>query len=520
MRTTLPRTFSWMRSLLLGSAGAVTLTACAAGWPAVMDPTDIASIREGTPQIRRVRDLGSVHIGQAGPLLAESDGVITMGELLLVEGSGFGKQPTVSIAGHPAEVRWRTAGGGIVLQVPLGSAAGEQTLAVEAGGRRAQAAVTLQRLGVVLDSRRGLLHIVQVGGEAAPSPTVQNVGQPLTLPGAHALALSSDGAAAYVLCRSGAADQIAIVDLTAPGGPRVHDTRPLRHAAHSLLTAERAPTLAAVGPGAVTVWDIREPRRPAPWSPAELPDAAHAARTAALDPTGNLLALALDEGNQVLFFDIKPGRTEVKPRPVGQIAVLPTVKQQLLRSLRFAADGETLWVTSGDSAASRAFGHQPTRMTAVEVGAEDSASGERQLAVHKTLDLRDAGAPVQLSLGRAAPVAAGTTIRTPPEKTALFFTAVSPAGLVHPGDGDSALIRSDLSGNTTELLSGKELLVGLDISPDARLAVATRCRPGPSGLTVTVAHLTSGTTSTVALGPADAGDLQPPFDHLTLLVQP
>lgn len=485
-----------------------------------MDPADIAGLGEGTPHIRRVRDLGSVHIGQAGPLLAESDGVITMGELLLIEGSGFGKQPTVGIAGHPAELRWRTAGGGIVVQVPSGSAAGEQALWVEAGGRRAQTTVTLQRLGVILDARRGLLHTVRIGGESGPSPSVQTVGQPLPLPGAHALALSSDGAAAYVLARSGAVDQIAIIDLTAPQGPRVHDTRPLRHAAHSLLAAERAPTLLAVGASAATVWDIREPRRPAPWRPADLPDTARAARTAALDPSGTLLALAGEENNQVLLLDIKPGRTEVKPRPVGQVDVLPAVKQPLLRSLRFASDGETLWVTSGDSAASRTLGHQPTRVIAVDVGAEDSGSGERLLAVHKTIDLRDAGAPVQLSLGRAAPVAAGTTIRTPPEKTSLFFTAVSPAGLVHPGDGDSALVRSDLSGNTTELLSGKELLVGLDLSPDARLAVATRCAPGPTGLTVTVANLAAGTTSTIPLGPADAADLQPPFDRLTLLLQP
>ena len=54
--------------------------------------------------------------------------------------------------------------------------------------------------------RRGALHFVRIGGEAGPSPTVQTVGQPLALPGAHAVALSSDGAAAYVLCRSGQAD--------------------------------------------------------------------------------------------------------------------------------------------------------------------------------------------------------------------------------------------------------------------------------------------------------------------------
>ena len=176
-----------MAVVSLGSAALSVLAACSGGFPAVMDPSDIASLREGTPRISRVRDLGSVHIGQAGPLLAESDGVITMGELVLVEGSGFGKQPTVQIAGHPAELRWRTAGGGIVVQVPLGSASGEQPLWVEAGGQRAQTQVTLQRLGVILDARRGAVHVVRVGGEAGPAPTAQTVGQPLKLPGAHAL---------------------------------------------------------------------------------------------------------------------------------------------------------------------------------------------------------------------------------------------------------------------------------------------------------------------------------------------
>jgi hypothetical protein len=261
-------------------------------------------------------------------------------------------------------------------------------------------------------------------------------------------------------------------------------------------------------------------RRPAPWSPTELPEPGRTATTATLDPAGTLLALSLDEGNQVLFVELKQGRTAVAARPVGQVAVLPTVKQQLLRSLRFAADGETLWVTSGDNAQSRAQGHQPTRLSAVEIGPADAASGERAFTVHKTLDLRDAGAPVQLTLGRAPPVAAGTTIRTPPEKTSLFFTAVSPEGFDHPGAGESALLRSDLSGNATELLSSKELLIGLDVSPDARLAVATRCAKGPAGLAVTVANLAAGTTTTVPLGPADEADLQPPFDRLTLLVQP
>jgi hypothetical protein len=495
----------------------------------VLDPSEIYSLSAGTPRIWRVRDLGAVHIGQAGPLLAESDGVFTMGELVLIEGSGFGKQPTVTIGQRPAELRWRTAGGGIIVRVPPGSAAGPQPLWVEADGRRAETAVNLQRLGLVLDSRRGQLHVVRIGGESGPAPTVQSAGAPLKLPGAHALALSADGAAAYILVRHGEVDDVAIIDLTAPAGPRVHDTRPLRHAAHSLLAAERAPTLAAVGASAVTLWDISEARRPAPWRPTELPDNAQGSQAAALDPAGTLLALALAEGNQVVFVELQAGHTQVRAQPAGQVAVVPLAKQPLLRSLRFASDGQTLWVTAGDNPASRALGHQPTRLVAIEIGAagttpdQPAASterGPRPLTVQKTIELRDAGAPVQLTLGRALPIAAGTTIRTPPEKAAVFLTTVTPTVFEHAAGAESALWRSDGSGNASPLLSGKERLGGLDVSPDARLAVATRCSPGPVGLTVTVTSLAAGTTTSAALGPADEADMQPPFDHLTLSLQP
>ena len=166
------------------------------------------------------------------------------------------------------------------------------------------------------------------------------------------------------------------------------------------------------------------------------------------------------------------------------------------------------------------MGHQPTRLSAVAIGPADQASGERAISVHKTLELRDAGVPIQLTVGRAQPVAAGTTIRTPPEKAALFLTTVAPAVFEQPAAADSAILRSDLGGNSTQLLGGKELRSGLDVSPDASLAVATNCTPGPTDLTVTAANLAVGTTTTIPLGAADEGDLKPPFEHLTLVMQP
>lgn len=516
--------------LLLG--GLLGVAGCGASFPPVLSAADIGSLREGSPRIARVRDLGAAHIGRPGPLQAEPDGRIVMGELILIEGSGFGIQPAAGIGSRSGEILWRTSGGGIVMRVPVGSAAGRQTAWVQAGFRRTEAPVELHRIGLVLDTRRGKLHTVLVRGDADATPGVTAAGAPLDVPDARALAISPSGAAAYVLQHGGGApgggDRIAIVDLAAPGGPRITETRPLRHAVHSLVVAERDPVLAAVGPDQVTLWDLTEARRPAPWAPAPLPEEVQGAHAAALDPSGTLLGLAVAETNQVLLVRIKPGLAKVSPRLVGQIAALPSVRQPVLHSLRFSADGETLWLTSGDTVASRPAGHQPTRVTAIriappsgEAGAAPAPDADRTLEIRKTIELRDAGAPVRFSLARAQPVAAGSAIRTPPETSTLFLTTVAPAALDGKAPADGALLKSDLGGAVTPLVSGKEALVGLDVSPDAGLALLATAAAGPDGLQVAAVPTRSGAApARLSLGAAESTTPAPPFDQYVVVLQP
>lgn len=501
------------------------LGGCGATWPAVIDPSDIADLREARPHISRVRDLGAVHIGQAGPLLAESDGQFAIGEMVLIEGSGFGKQPTLTIGGRPAEVRWRTQGGGIVTQIPAGSAVGAQTVSVQSGGGQAAVPLQLSRLAVLLDGRRGQLQALRVARGGA-TPTAEAVGSPLTIPGAQALALSYDGAAAYVLLQGApqAASSVAIVDLVAPGGPRIAETRQLRHPAQLLVAAERAGVLAMIGTESaqLTLWDIREARRPAPWQPAALPASVKQARAAALHPDGQLLALALPEDNQIVVLDVKPGLTAVVPRQVAALSALPGMRQPLVHAhgLRFSSDGSTLWLSSGDNADSQTAGHQPTRITAMELKLPEAGLGsgaEAGLEVLKTLDLRDAGAPLSLALARTPPVSAGTAIRTPPEKATVFLTTTKSAS----GSASAAgLWRSDLQGHITPLYSGKELLAGLDVSPDAKLAVTARVGSGAAGRSLAVTDLETSADVKVPLGASDESDLAAPFDRLQLLLQP
>lgn len=496
---------------------------CGPLFPNVMEPTDIPTLREGSPRIRGVRDMGAVHIGKAGPLAAESDGAIHVGELLLIEGSGFGKGPTVAIAGRPAEVRWRTEGGGIVVQVPAGCAVGPQRLSVQNGDGRDEVPVTLQRLAAVLDPRRGELYALRVGNGA---PTTAGPALRLGSPGSQPLgmAMSPDGVAAYVLLATSGKQgtptgEVVVVDLVAPGGPRVADTRKLRHRAHSITAAERAGVLAMVGDEQVTLWDINEARRPAAWQPSNLPAAAQKAWTAALHPGGTLLAMAMADSNDVVLVDVAlvPDKTGIRPRELAVLNALPEARQPLLNRLRFASDGETLWLTSGDNAMSLGSGHQPTRLTALGLshGATQggSATGDAApasketdvgLAVLKTVELKSAGAPIDLALGRRPPVSSGTTIRMPPERAAVFVSTV--AGLAGAGGGGEkirgSLARGDLAGGLKALSAGDEIVAGLDVSPGAEIAVSARIRPGDGQLSLAVTDLLSGGDVTTALGTA------------------
>src|SRR5258708_5929001 len=82
------------------------------GWPQVVDTRSLFG--GGSPSIGSIRDLGGAVPPESGSFVGEPDGVASPGEHLLIEGSGFGKQPTVTIGGRAAEVVARTSGGGIL----------------------------------------------------------------------------------------------------------------------------------------------------------------------------------------------------------------------------------------------------------------------------------------------------------------------------------------------------------------------------------------------------------------------
>src|SRR5215831_3225353 len=81
--------WAWMVALGIGCSST--------GWPTLVDVCDIGATF-GAPEISRIRDMGNPYVPVVGEIEgAESDGVATPGEMILIEGSGFGKQPTVMV---------------------------------------------------------------------------------------------------------------------------------------------------------------------------------------------------------------------------------------------------------------------------------------------------------------------------------------------------------------------------------------------------------------------------------------
>lgn len=468
------------------------LLGCAGTWPQVVSSDALYDLRQGTPRIARMRDLGAPHIGRPGAFSPESDGMHLIGELLLIEGSGFGRQPTVRMAGRPAEVLWRTEGGGLVVRIPTGSAVGAQRVSVENSQGQDEQPLTLSRLVTVLDPRRQTVYALRMaGGPLTP------YGQPIAIPGARALAQSFDGSAAYVLQDR----QVAVIDLVAAGGPRLVDQRPIKHAAHSLAAAEQAGVLAIVGDAEVTRWEITEGRNPSPWPPAPLPESAQKPWSAALSPSGNHLALALADSNHVVLLDVRPQRTAVVPTEIASVNALPEARLPLLHKLRFSLDGQTLWLSSGDSQGSLSAGHQPLRMTALACGPDAG------LSVLKTVELPKAGAPIDFVVSRQRAVVSGSTIRQPAERETLFLTTLSSlpktAASIDPGLTGS-LLRSSLSGQNQALSSEPAMLGGVEFDPVSGVILTAAYHPGSPSIRVAATDVQSGAAQTTQLPAPDA----------------
>ena len=213
----------------LWAAPALGLWGCGATTGAATFPTLVAATAvpasTKTPVVRSVRGLGGASrgggvgrlpVGGASPSIADplvaDDGRAVVGETLLVDGEGFGRQPSVLVAGKAARVLARTAGAGLLIRVPPGVPTGIQNLTVRNRFGAASFALNIRRFAAVLPAQGGQVAWADIEAQGIVAYQTSEIAE------ADGLTLSADGRAAFVT--SGARGMVTVFDLAANGGPQ------------------------------------------------------------------------------------------------------------------------------------------------------------------------------------------------------------------------------------------------------------------------------------------------------------
>jgi hypothetical protein len=464
--------------LLVALGGGLGLAGASCAGPRqqiVEDRFDLAE-SSSAPEVTDIADLGGGDVPLQGLLpLEASDGVAVVGETLWIHGRSFGRQPFVTVGGRPAAVLARTRDGGILARVPPLTAPGPQPVTVANDSGRGEKAISVRRLAAVLSGDAGQLAWADLGPDG---PTKAGV---LAVPGRRLLALSPDGRAAYVA--ESARSLVDVIDVAANGGPKIVYRLDLgKEPVIALAAAARAWTLAVVRAHDVALLDLTSPLRPARVTPRALPDEIREGHivSADLSPDGKILAVASEAGNRVAFLELS---TRGRAGLVATLPVLPDVRESVLADLAFSPLGDTLWITTGDTARSRASGPQPTQVFAARL---EGAGPTMSARLARALTLPEAAAPERLSTGRTTPLASGSAIRLPPERATVFVTArardagagdkaAASPGSARAGDvGDKAaaspgvVLRVGAEDAATAMLSEPGRFGQPDLSPDGR----------------------------------------------------
>jgi IPT/TIG domain-containing protein len=479
-----------------GGAGARTL----------VEPRGVPE-SSGAPSLARVVDVGELAglpaIGQSLPRL-DSDGKFEVGELVLIEGSDFGRQPTINIGGRPAAVLARTGSGAILARIPTGVPTGAVEVEVSHPGGRGTRGIDVRRHAVV--ALRDAVHVLSVGADGAVALTAT-----LPLPGARDVAISSDGSVVYVVADAAGGEpaRLAVISLVSGGGP--HLVRSLRlpgTRVRRVVTAEGAALGVAVVPGHLVPFETSTPSQPALYDPVAL-DGDDAVVAAALHPQGRSLGLLLADNRLRL---VEVGRPDAAV--VGDpIELLPGERVPLARDLGWSPAGDELWVLTGDGAASLAVGQHPPRLLRVAVDGGPSVRGQ--------VEVVGVDAPTALAVAHRESIQAGTAIRSTARKAALVVASVE-RELLKPGGVGKAmatphpfgqLVRTDLEGQGQSIWIGESLVGDVELTEDVEyvLAVAARVVPGKAGweIGVDVVPLAGGAGHRVVLGSV-AGEAPPP----------
>jgi len=438
-----------------------------------MDVRDI-SRAGGAPAIESITDLGNVVVPDSGPmaLVGPAQGSAVIGELLLVRGSNFGKQPRLTIGGRGTAVLAHVKGSGVVVRVPWGIDPGMVDVEVEHNRGRHVQKFTIKRLGLLATGDAVQVFEVDAGGGV-------KLGKKLPMPGAVRVTYSFDGAAAYVAGGRGKL-WLKTVDMTG-AAPRVtsEDTFPGKRLV-DLVSAKQAPLGAVVSDTHIVVYDTSKSYDAALYSPHKI---AHSlfkkgVLSAAMGGRGKTLALLLSDLNEVAVFDIS------EPTVLGQLSVVKLLEEQRLpvvQDLSYSPDGYSLWVAAGDTSRSVGGARIPAKVVQLEVRPVTKDKPSVTLSVHKNWDMGQGYGPVDLAVARGEPIPPGTAIRPEPSKSVVYVSALpsdfvaEKAGRFFHAKGKGRVVRTSIEKEPQSVVLGEWLLTSQDVVGKTQVMVAAGC---------------------------------------------
>lgn len=445
----------------------------------------------GAPSITRIVDLGDQSsVPASGPIsVKRSDGRFVVGELILIEGSDFGRLPTISIDGRPADSLARTRDGGIVLRVPTRVSAGSVRVTVSHPSGVAHHSITITRYAMIASSNA--THMLRVGKTAVEAEAS------IDTQGVVALCFSQDGQAGYIATPK----TVSVVSMAAADGPARLQTLDVGGAIHSLACRPGLPMLVALTTDNVVLIDTRVPT--AVTKAGEVRIEGGITR-AVLGPDGQHLALITSSGNELVVVDVSDVQS---PSVVTKLGLFPTETVPLLQDLAFSPSGNEIWVLSGNSKQSTAAGLRPTLLTTVK---RDGG----KLTSDRSATIQLAQAPQFLAVSRRKTIMAAAAVRSTRQRAVMLVSSVS-TGLVSPdasAEGRGQLLRVDLDGNATVLRDTTSLYSTIVLTHDQkRVLSATRIvEEGTSAVGL----------STISLDGGDANELRIADDSQTDVLAP
>ena len=459
---------------VLPMALAILAGGCSSGKiPHIMDVRDI-SRAGGTPVIESIADLGNIVIPDRGPitLAGPGQGSAVIGELLLVRGSNFGKQPRLTIGGRGTTVLAHVEGGGVVVRVPWGIDPGAVDVEVEHGRGQHSQKFTIRRVGLLATGDG--LQVFDVDATGAVK-----LGKKLPMAGAARITYSFDGAAAYV---AGGTKKLWLrtVDMTG-ATPRVtsEDTFPGTRVV-DLVSAKQAPLGAVISDTHITVYDTSKSYDAALYSPHKITWrlVKKGVLAVAMGGRGKTLALLLSDLNEVAVFDISD------PTVLGQLAMaklLPEQRLPVVQDLSYSPDGYSLWVVSGDTSRSVTGARVPARVTQLEVRPVTKKQPNIKLSVHKGWEMGQGFGPMELAVARGEPIPPGTAIRPEPSKSVVYVSTIpsdmvsEKAGRFFTSKTRGRVVRTSIEKDPQDVLLGQWLLSSQDVVGKTQVLVSAGC---------------------------------------------